>query len=390
MRSKALPTRRVLNTCAGVVLAAAIAGCTAPASNQTVSGTTLTVYAGAPPGGAGGQQARDVLAAEQLAFHQQAGAKVGTFKLRFVPLAGKEVSDNARTVIQDSTAIAYLGELLPGLSAGSLGITNAQDLLQVTPTDTAVALTQSTATVPNSPNRYYESLSNNGRTFARVVPTTSPEAKAQVEEMQTLHVSKLYVGTDGSQYGQAIAQAVRADASRASISVASSPAGADAVFYGASSEAAAARVFNSTASSSPTVKLFAPSALSDTAFASRLSPAVRNLYVSVPGFLPSGLTAAAKTQFVAPFVAAYHHTPAPQAIFGYEAMSAVLAVLRQAGSSAGDRATVVHGFFGIRNRNSVLGSYSINANGDTSIAPFVFTRLAGGKLVPFKFISVQG
>jgi branched-chain amino acid transport system substrate-binding protein len=389
MRSKALPRRRVLSTCTGVALAAAIAGCTAPASNQTVSGGTLSVYASVPPGGAGGQQAQDVLAAERLAYNQT-GGKIGNFKLQFVPVNGKKVSDNARTVIQDDTAIAYLGELIPGLSAGSLGITNAEDVLQVSPTDTAVALTQSTATVPNSPNRYYESLSSNGRTFARVVPTTSPEAKAQIQEMQALHVAKLYVGTDGSQYGQAIAQAVRADASQASISVVSSPAGADAVFYGASSEATAARLFNSTASSSPTVKLFAPSALSDTAFVSRLSPAVRNLYVSVPGLMPSGLTAAATTQFLRPFVAAYHHTPAPQAIFGYEAMSAVLAVLRQAGSSADDRTTVVHGFFGIRNRNSVLGSYSINANGDTSIAPFIFTRLAGGRLVPFKSIPVQG
>ncbi len=379
----------MLNTCAGVAAAIAITGCTAPASNKTVSGGTLTVYASVPPGGAGGQQAQDVLAAEQLAF-QQNGGKLGSFKLRFVKVGGKTVSDHARTVIQDSTAIAYLGEVIPGLSADSLGITNAQDLLQVAPTDTAVALTQSSPAVPSSPNRYYESLSSNGRTFARVVPTTSLEARAQVQEMQALHVSKLYVGTDGSQYGQAIAQTVRTDASGASISVVSSPAGADAIFYGASSRTAAARMFNSTASSSPSVKLFGPSALSDSAFVALLSPAVRNLYVSAPGFLPSGLTAEAKTQFVGPFVAAYHHTPAPQAIFGYEAMSALLAVLRQAGSSADDRQTVVHDFFGIRNRNSVLGSYSINANGDTSIAPFVFSRLAGGKLVPFKPFQVQG
>jgi branched-chain amino acid transport system substrate-binding protein len=389
MRGKALPRRRVLSTWVGVAVAIAIAGCTAPASNQTVSGSTLTLYASVPPGGAGGRQAQDVLAAEQLKF-QQAGSRVGSFKLRFVKVAGKEVSDNARTVIQDSTAIAYLGELIPGLSADSLGITNAEDLLQVTPTDTAAALTQSSVAVPNSPNRYYESLSSNGRTFARVVPTTALEAKAQVQGMQALHVSKLYVGTDGSQYGRVIAQAVRTDASQASISVVPSMAGADAVFYGASSTAAAARLFNSAASSSPTAKLFGPSALSDTAFVALLSPAVRKLYVSEPGFMAGGLTAEAKTQFVGPFVAAYHHIPAPQAIFGYEAMAAVLAVLRQAGSSAADRATVVHDFLGIRNRSSVLGSYSIDANGDTSIAPFVFSRLAGGKLVPFKSLQVQG
>ena len=110
-----------------------------------------------------------MLAAEQLAFNQS-GTKLGKFTLRFVKLSGAKASDNARSAIEDTSSIAYLGELDPGLSADSLGITNAQDLLQVTPTDTAAALTQVTSTVPNSPNRYYESLGSYGRTFARVVP----------------------------------------------------------------------------------------------------------------------------------------------------------------------------------------------------------------------------
>ena len=38
----------------------------------------------------------------------------------------------------------------------------------------------------------------------------------------------------------------------------------------------------------------------------------------------------------------------------------------------------------------MLGTYSINANGDTSVAPFVFSRLEAGKLVPFKFVQAQG
>jgi branched-chain amino acid transport system substrate-binding protein len=68
----------------------------------------------------------------------------------------------------------------------------------------------------------------------------------------------------------------------------------------------------------------------------------------------------------------------------------VLAVLKEAGTSANNRTTVVHDFFSIKNRQSVLGTYSINSNGDTSIAPFVFSRLQSGQLVPFKFVSAQG
>ena len=120
-----------------------------------------------------------------------------------------------------------------------------------------------------------------------------------------------------------------------------------------------------------------------------LSPSIRNLYVSVPGFLPADLSPAGQT-FASSFTSAYGHAPAAQAIFGYEAVAAVLSVLKQAGTSANSRTTVVKDFFAIKNRQSVLGTYSINSNGDTSIAPFVFKRLTAGKLVPFKFVQAQG
>ncbi len=122
---------------------------------------------------------------------------------------------------------------------------------------------------------------------------------------------------------------------------------------------------------------------------STLVSSVRNLYISTPGFLKADLNPAGSA-FATTFDATYGHAPDPQAIFGYEAMSAVLAVLKEAGTSANNRTTVVHDFFSIKNRQSVLGTYSINSNGDTSIAPFVFSRLQSGQLVPFKFVSAQG
>ena len=373
---------RARTVCACAALSAGIAACgTAGSSSVTVAGKSLTIYASGPPGGGGGQQAQDVVAAEQLAF-QQAGGRVGSFTLRFVRLTGKKASDNARTAIKDSSAIAYLGELPPGSSADSLGITNAQDLLQVSPTDTAVELTQSTSAVRNSPTRYYEQLKTYGRTFTRVVPTTALEAQAQVKVMRSLGVKKLYVTDDGGPYGKAAALAVKSAAPPA-ITVLPAHTGADAVFDGASSESVAARAFNAAASANPKVKLFAPSALDDQSFVSQLSPTARNVFISAPGFLPKGLHPAGR-KFVSDFNAAYHHAPAAEAIFGYEAVQAVLSVLGQAGSSANNRATVVHGFINLRNRASALGTYSINQNGDTSIAPFVVSHLKGGKLVPYR------
>ncbi len=388
MRRRVLALGRA--ACAWALLAAGVAGCTSSgAANSTVaiSGTQLTIYVSAAPTDQP-QVAQDVLDAEQLAFHQ-GSSRVGKLTIRLVPVRDSTISAQARTVIQDKTAIAYLGEVVPQSSYQSLGITNALDILQVSPTDTALELTQTTPAVANAPDDYYQSLSTYKQTFARVVPTTAQEAKAQVQEMKALGVTKLYVGSDGGPYGAAIAYALKQDAGSGGLTVVSSPTTADGVFYGSDSPAGAARFFNGVAGSNPSAKLFGSSALDAPAFVTALSPAVRNLYVSVPGFLKADLTPAGST-FVSQFTSTYGHAPAVQAIFGYEAMAAVLSVLKEAGAAADNRTTVVKDFFSIKNRQSVLGTYSINSTGDTSIAPFVFTRLKGGQLVPVTFVSVQG
>jgi branched-chain amino acid transport system substrate-binding protein len=367
-----------------------------------VSGGTLSIYLSQLPGTPSREQ-QDVVAAERLAF-QQANAHIGKYTVRLVPFAGKELSDNARQAIGDDTTIAYLGELAPGASQDTLGITNAQNVLQVTPTDTAVEQTQHSPAVANSPDRYYESLSGNGRTFARVVPTTALEAKALVGQMQALGVRRLYVETDGSAYGAALAYAVKTSASAPSgtasapsgtvsarITPVSSVAAADGILYAGGDAARAASAFNEAAAANPTVKLFAPSALAMSSFAAALSPAAQRVtYVTQPGFGPGNPLPSQGQQFVSAFKATYGRAPAPQAVFGYEAMAAVMSVLHEAGSSAGNRNAVAKDFFLIRNRVSALGTYSINQNGDTSIGPFLISRARAGVLVPYRAVQEQG
>ena len=387
--SSAQARAQALRVLVATVLAAGMAGCSAAGSSSVkAKGTTLTIYASLPPGASTDPVVQDVLDAERLAFQKKHG-EVTAFQLVFAPpLSGGKLSDHARTAIRDTSAIAYLGEILPGDSADTMGINNAQELLQVSPTDTALELTLSTPVLSNTPGRYYEALKSYGRTFARVVPNAQREAKAQVQEMQSLSVSKLYVGDDGSTYGRAIAQAVRQDASPA-ITVVSSQSGADAIFYGASRDSAAIRVFTSALQANPQVKLFGPSALADPTFAAGMGAGAKNVFISAPGFLPADLTPLGRA-FVADFKTKYGRTPVPQAIFGYEAMAAAIDVLKEAGTSANNRGVLVQDFFAIKNRSSVLGTYSINANGDTSIEPFVFSRVRAGKLVPFKFVEPQG
>ncbi len=142
------------------------AGCSTSAPAVTVSGKTLTVYLSAPSSLAGNAAAQDVIDAEKLAFTQLSGQVKGyTLKLQVVKAS--KISENARAAIDDKTSVGYLGEVTPGSSIDSLGITNAQDLLQVSPAEGA-----------SVPTKDYESYSTYGRTFASMAPGTTQQAQA--------------------------------------------------------------------------------------------------------------------------------------------------------------------------------------------------------------------
>jgi len=403
---------RVLTGAACVALAALLTACgTTAATTTTITGTTLTIYSSLPLQGPSPEnlEAQDVSDAERLAL-QQAGGKVGRYTIDFVSLndatsAGwspKLIAANARTVIQRADAAAYIGEIDQNASAQSIPITNADQLLEVSPYDTAIGLTEATPAVAGSPNIFYQSLSTNGQTFGRVVPNDTYQAKAQLQVMKSVGVKKLFIVDDGGGYGDAIALAVEQDASAdgitalapqsssAGLSQKIAASGADAIFYGGVASAAAVQLFNGAIGADPHLKLFGPGGLYATSFASGLSPAAQHAtYLSEPGETTNELPSAGK-QFLAAFKAAYHHVPWTQAIFGYAAMQAVLSALRGSdhGADANNRGDVVSDFLATRKQSSALGTYSIDKSGDTSLAPYIFSRVKRGKLVVFKGLIV--
>jgi branched-chain amino acid transport system substrate-binding protein len=380
MRWVGLSPRRFSLPAAGLA-AVALAGCSTAPSNNTaviVKGNTLTIYATQPPG-ADTAVDTDVLDAEKLALHQ-AGSKSGKFTLALKVLHGSTVSSDARTAISDNTAIAYLGEIGPGTSGASVQITNQVGLLQISPTDTAVYLTQPTAAVPGSPTHWYPDHKNFGLTFTRLVPNSSKEARQIVGEMKTLQLTKLYVSSDSSSYGKSVALEVQQDAPSSGLSIVSSATGADAVFYAGAPGQAATKAIDAAAAASPTAKLFVPSAFYDDPWVAGLSAAAqKRLYVSSPGFMPGSYQGTGPA-FVSAFTQAYGHRPQPQAVFGYAAVQALLAGLKQAGVNADNRADVTVDVLGLKDQSSALGTYSLDG-GDTNIAPFIFARPVAGKLV---------
>ena len=76
----------------------------------------------------------------------------------------------------------------------------------------------------------------------------------------------------------------------------------------------------------------------------------------------------------------------PYAVYGYEAMSAVLDAIEKGGD---DRAAVVKGFFDTKKTDSVLGPYEIDDDGDTTLTLYGAYIAKDGKFVFSKALKPQ-
>jgi branched-chain amino acid transport system substrate-binding protein len=392
--------------------ALALAGCGGGASqaDPRLHGTELTIYGSSPQRGPLSAVAADVVAAERLALAQQ-GGRVGRYRVRLVALdastpgAGRsdpsQISQNARRAANDPRTVAYLGELATGSSAISIPLLNEAGILQVSPFDTAMALTTASLAVTGSPERFYPKLRDLGRTFARVVPSDRSQVDALLADMRRIGVRRLAVITDEDPSGRALATNLRAKAHAAEIAVVAreeidvhaqrhedaivriGEAQADAVLDATGARPGAARLWRELHAAHPQLKLFASANLADPVFLAGLGPAEAVAHVTRP-VLAEGDDSRAAGRFARAFARRYGRAPVPEARYGYEAMRSVLAAIRRAAAQDPDgmvtRQAVVRAYFRTAPRGGVLGPYSIDAAGDTSLRDWAAYRVVDDRL----------
>ncbi|MDO8210969.1 branched-chain amino acid ABC transporter substrate-binding protein [Conexibacter sp. CPCC 206217] len=406
--------RRPLPLLAALVclLALLLAGCGdgEDASGRPVAGTRLAIYSSMPLEGPDRTPALDVVRAQQMAL-RDAGSTAGRYDIDLVSLDAAtpkenswdpaQISDNARRAAKDDDAIAYLGEFHTSSSAISIPLVNEVGMLEVSPMDTATALTARNLAVPDSPAKYFPKGKDYGRTFARVVPSDREQAAAQIEYMRQEGVRRLVMLTDEDPVGVDYVTALRALARAHGIAIVGREdvdpheqdprdlvekielARPDAVFYAGDTHDGVVRLWQDLSVADPMLKLFLPGSAVDAAFVESIGAAAASTYVTRPVL---GLRAypAAAQKFAKAFERRYGKRPEPEALYGYEAMSAVLAAIRRAVQEAGDgrldRADVVRAFRDTRRRGTVLGDYEILSNGDTTLRRFGAYRIVGGQL----------
>jgi branched-chain amino acid transport system substrate-binding protein len=375
--------------------------------------TSLTIYSSLPLQGDSRPQSEDVVAGEKLAL-EEAGGKVGKFTIKYVSLddataaAGKwdpgQTSSDGRKAAQDASTIAYLGEFNSGASAISLPMLNEANILQVSPSNTYVGLTRAEGADKGEPDKYYPA---GKRTFGRVVPADHIQAAAQVTYQKDEGCKKTYILNDKEVYGKGIATQVESIAKAQGLPIAGNDgidtkaanfrslatklksSGADCMFFGGITQNKGVQVFKDVHAANPSMKLFGPDGVAESTFASKVGSSVeKQTYITNPTLDPKLYPPAAQ-DFFKTFKEKFGHTPDPYAVYGYEAMKVALLAIQNAGDKGNDRQAVIDAFFKIKDRDSVLGKYSIDENGDTTLTDYGADRVESGKLVFDKVIKAQ-
>ncbi len=391
---------------------------------QTASGTTLTIYSSLPLQGTSKEQSEAVINGEKLAL-KQVGSKVGKYKLKYVSLDDStaqnpgtadegQTAQNARKAVQDKSTIFYLGEFNSGGTKVSLPILNKAGIPQISPSNTAVGLTTNEAGAdPGEPQKYYPTKR---RTYARVVPKDTIQGAALATTMKEDGCKSVHIFNDKTTYGAGLARNVQGAAEKQGIRVTGNDGtdknapnyrslatriNADCFVGSGVTGENYVQVFKDVAAAQPDIKLYGPDGVAEEAFTNEKKGGIPKEVADRTKVTVATLSAeelkkrgaAQADQFFQDFEAEYGQAqPDPYAIYGYETMALALDTLKAVGNKANDRAAVVDQLINnTKNRESVLGTYSIDKNGDTTLTDYgLYTINAAGEPEFQKVIEAQG
>jgi branched-chain amino acid transport system substrate-binding protein len=393
-----------------VIIAAALgaAGCGGDQSRGgVIVGDTLTIYTSVPLQGPHAAQARAIIQGEKLAL-KEAGGKAGDFKVNFAArddaTAGESdqpgwspgrTADNASKAAQDARTIAYVGEFDSSATAISLPITNEAGFVQVSPAATAVGLTK---LVPGAdkgePDKYYPS---GDRTFARVVPADDVQASADARWAKQLGAGKVFLVDDKSVSGIGLVRQFRLAAERVGgIDIVGEKGmdpladdykdfadevkskDPDVVFFSGGVESNAVRFWRDVREKLPRVVMLGSDRLLVPDFYERLGADARRSYATAMAKDSSQLPPAGQ-RFLKDYRREFGAKPDSHAAYGHAAMSLLLDAIRRAGKDAKRRGEIVKQVLDTRDFHSVIGTFSIDDNGDTTLRDIAGYNLESGR-----------
>jgi len=312
-------------------------------------------------------------------------------------------SANANAYAQNKDVLLNIGTFNSGCAAIEIPILNRAPngpLGMISPANTYVGLTHGgPGTSPGEPGKYYPTGKRN---YIRIVAADDYQGAADALLAKGLGIKKVYILNDKEAYGLGVATNFRNAAKALGITVTGFAAwdgkassyeaiavkikqsGATGVFLGGLiCENGGKLVKDLRSGLGAGVKIMAPDGFTPvSAVVSGAGKAAEAMTVSVAGIPNNQLKGAGKA-FIRSFGKVVHKEPDPYSVYAAQAAEVGVAAIAK---SNGSRSSVTSNLLNTKVSNGIIGSFSINQNGDVTANAVTIYLVKGGKSTFYKLI----
>jgi branched-chain amino acid transport system substrate-binding protein len=383
-----------------------------PTEAPAEGGGILRIYSSLPLTGASSTQTTTMVNAIELALEQKTdGGAVcgGAYTVEYTSLDDASAatgkwdeaieSENANQAVGDPEAVAYIGTFNSGAARISIPILNQAEpgpMAMISPANTAIDLTKGEDSATYYPNP------TGTRNYMRVVAADDFQGAFAARWAAKLGAASVYIINDGEVYGKGVADQFASNAETLGIEVLANEAidaantddyrtlatqiaaeAPDLVYFGGIVDNDAPQILVALREAGVTVPFMGPDGVQTQAFidgagADLFTPENGAVYATVAG-APFDLLPEAGKTFYADYEAKFGAKPEPYAIYAYEAAGVVLNAIEQV--CANDRAAILDAMFNTTDYEGVLGTWSFDDNGDTTLISMVGYVVENGAFV---------
>jgi branched-chain amino acid transport system substrate-binding protein len=313
--------------------------------------------------------------------------------------------DNAEAAVEDTGVMAVIGPYNSGAARVSAPILNKAGLVQVTPSASWPGLTKKgPSSDPDEPDKYRPGKKI---TFCRVCPQDGSQGPLSADfAAEELKVKSVYVLDDKELYGQSTALGFTKRCAELKITLLGSESinhaqldftklmkkikekSPDLVYFGGTTQSKAGRIARDMHAEKVNCPLMVPDGCYENAFIDSAGAGTFDelkCFVTIGGIDPAHLKGRG-ADFVKRYKEKFKKSPEAHAAYGYEAAAVILEALRLVGKK--DREAVRKAVVGTKDFDKgVLGKWSFDADGDTTLQPLTVATIEKGK---FKAVKVMG
>ncbi len=404
---------------AGLLAALLMVGCggaSGGGGGDSGGGESIKIVSDLPMQGANRAQTTTMVNAIKLAIQQRDGEVAG-LKIDYEALddataqAGQwdpaKCAENAQKAAQDEAVIGWIGPFNSGCAATQIPTLNEAGLAMVSPANTYTGLTKPTPD-PSEPDKYYPTGERN---YARVIVTDVQQGQAAATFLQDEGFESVYILDDKETYGKGVADEFQKAAEDLGIEIVGregidgsasnyrslmnkiADADADAIYFGGIIENNAAQIIKDKVGagmSNEDVAFIGPDGIFVDALLSQGGDSVEGIYVTFGGIPPQELGQEGQ-DFIDAYNKKYDDDVQPYTAYAYEAANVMLDAIERAADEAGgvpERQAVVEQVFATEDFEGVLGTWSFDDEGDTSLTELSVQTVDGGEFTLDRVIDV--